>query len=69
MDDENPEDGDTAEEHESEPEQPIILRTMSAFMKESKGSTPIAPPGHARTLVDDDSATGKSMFDAPFLRL
>ncbi|KAJ8590655.1 hypothetical protein M405DRAFT_932669, partial [Rhizopogon salebrosus TDB-379] len=57
VDDENPEDGDSAEERESEPEQPIILKTMVAFMRESKESIPLAQPGHAKAPVDEDSAT------------
>ncbi|KAG0700488.1 hypothetical protein DFH29DRAFT_619204 [Suillus ampliporus] len=53
---EYPEDGDSAEEHESEPEQPVVLRTMTAFIKASKEGTP-AQPSHSQTPVDDDSVT------------
>jgi hypothetical protein len=63
VDDENPEDGDSAEERQSEPEQPIILKTMAAFMRESKESILLAQPGHTKAPVDEDSATGKCMFD------
>ena len=61
MDDEIPEDGDSADEHDSEPEQPIILKTMAAFMKQSKEGTPIARLDHTRAPVDDDSVTGKCL--------
>ena len=62
MDDEIPEDGDSADEHDSEPEQPIILKTMAAFMKQSKESTPIAWLDHTRAPVDDDSVTGECLL-------
>ncbi|KAG1842570.1 hypothetical protein C8R48DRAFT_37945 [Suillus tomentosus] len=41
VDEDDPEDGDSAEEHESEPDQPVMLRTIAAFIKASKESTPI----------------------------
>jgi len=63
MDEEDCEDGDTAGEHESEPDQPVILRTITAFIKASKERTPITRPIHSQTPVDDDSVTGKYILD------
>lgn len=39
----------------------MTLRTMAAFMKASKESTPVA-----KALADDDSATGKFILDTLF---
>lgn len=63
MDEDDPEDGDSAEERESEPDQPVILRTITAFIEASKESTPTIQPSHSQTPVDDDSVTGKFIFD------
>ncbi|KAG1760887.1 hypothetical protein EDD22DRAFT_970891, partial [Suillus occidentalis] len=57
VDEDDPEDGDSAEENESEPDQPVILRTITAFIEASKESTPIIQPSHSQTPVDDDSVT------------
>ncbi|KAG1774730.1 hypothetical protein EV702DRAFT_482252 [Suillus placidus] len=57
VDEDDPEDGDSAEEHESEPDQPVILRTITAFIKASKEGTPITQPSHSQTPVVDDSDT------------
>lgn len=60
MDEDDPEDGDSAEEHESEPDQPVMLRTIAAFIKASKESTPIVTQrSHSQTPVNDNSVTGK----------
>ncbi|KAG1851832.1 hypothetical protein DFJ58DRAFT_418000 [Suillus subalutaceus] len=57
MDEEDCEDSDSAEEHESEPDQPVKLRTITAFIKASKEGTPVTQPSHPQTPVDDDSVT------------